>query len=221
MSRLWHVLLEGQRKEHDPFDEYIELLLHFLWTSCFTIVWPLGSVFALINQLLELRFDTLKMLVARRRRFPTTRNMSLVWVPCCARIICHVSIVTNVVLLLLPYQQYQMWIEQTRELEPQPFLVNGTWQKVLAAFCALWLTFVGVRQIAVIVARLGFMAPPCKWLTADACHHEGEAEEEPLPSPTRSPSVVSFRSGAAQQVHVVLSPGQKCVDFDNRMVESI
>lgn len=43
-SRLWSVLLEGQRKEHEPFDEYIMLMLHFLWAACFAIVWPLGTV---------------------------------------------------------------------------------------------------------------------------------------------------------------------------------
>jgi len=106
LRRLQAVLLEGDRREHTPFDEYIELLLHFLWTSCFAIVWPLGTVFAMVNQLLEFRFDTAKILAVRRRRFPSTRHMSVAWVPHCGRIVSHVSIVVNVALLLLPYRQF-------------------------------------------------------------------------------------------------------------------
>merc|ERR1711971_1348288 len=54
--RLWSALQEGYRKEHEPFNEYLELLLHMLWTSSFAIVWPLGCVWALMNLLLEYRF---------------------------------------------------------------------------------------------------------------------------------------------------------------------
>jgi len=35
---LYQALLEGERREHEPFNETLELLLHFLWTSCFATV---------------------------------------------------------------------------------------------------------------------------------------------------------------------------------------
>jgi len=151
-ARMQDVLLEGARREYQPFDEYIELLLHFLWTSCFAIVWPLGILMAFANQFLELRFDCVKLLATRRRRFPSTRHMSVVWVPRCALIVCHISIVVNVLLLLLPYRQLATWYPEhcagdltisTTSLG----LSACTLPKIAAAFGVTWLGFLVLRMI--------------------------------------------------------------------------
>ncbi|CAJ1393321.1 unnamed protein product [Effrenium voratum] len=96
-------LREAQRRVFEPFEEYVELLLHFLWVSCFLVVYPLGGVLALGFQALELRCDTLKLLAARRQPFPRHARLAQVWVPVCAKQIVHISIVMNVLVLLLPY----------------------------------------------------------------------------------------------------------------------
>eukprot|EP00929_Paragymnodinium_shiwhaense_P091724 TRINITY_DN51630_c0_g2_i1.p1 TRINITY_DN51630_c0_g2~~TRINITY_DN51630_c0_g2_i1.p1 ORF type:complete len:1194 (-),score=224.41 TRINITY_DN51630_c0_g2_i1:191-3772(-) len=114
--RLWSALQEGYRKEHEPFNEYLELLLHMLWTSSFAIVWPMGCVFALMNMLLEYRFDCLKLLYVRRRQFPNTRHMSVAWVPVCAEIVCHVAIVVNVALVLIPYRLLKGHDDHTQDM---------------------------------------------------------------------------------------------------------
>ena len=75
----------------------MELLLHFMWTSCFVAVYPLGGVLAFANQeslrnkkelsvfeALELRFDVLKLLVARRRPWPRPAGAEKEWLPRCA-----------------------------------------------------------------------------------------------------------------------------------------
>merc|ERR1712107_802376 len=45
-----------------------------------------------------------KLLSVRRRRFPSTRFMSVIWVPRFLEVVCHVGIIINVGLLLLPYR---------------------------------------------------------------------------------------------------------------------
>lgn len=154
--QLWSALQEGERKEHEPFDEYIELLLHFLWTSCFAIVWPLGTVFALINQLLEYRFDCVKLLAVRRRRFPSTRHMSVAWVPLCAKIVCHVSILVNISLLLMPYRQMLVWSPDSCSEETEhgnALFTACRLPQILGAFGVTWMFFMVVRFLATTLAR--------------------------------------------------------------------
>jgi len=169
-SRLHSALLEGERREHEPFDEYLELLLHFLWTSCFAIVWPLGCVFSLLNQILEYRFDCMKLLAVRRRRFPGARHMSVAWVPRFAKMVCHISIVVNVALLLLPYRQLLVWAPgscgQTEDGNTS-FLVACQWPQIIAAFLVTWLCFLVIRLLGkALVKKLTwcFKACPCPCL---------------------------------------------------------
>lgn len=155
-TRLWSALLEGYRREHEPFDEYLEMLLHFLWTSCFAIVWPVGCVWALINQLLEYRFDCAKLLVVRRRRFPNTRHMSVAWVPFFTNIVCQVAIVVNVALLLLPYRILSGDLPEDMPLLDESirsFSLKQHGPRVLVAFVGLWLALVLFRRFAVVVCK--------------------------------------------------------------------
>jgi len=190
-SRLQDVLLEGDRREHQPFDEYIELLLHFLWISSFAIVWPLGCVFALINQFLEFRFDCAKLLIVRRRRFPCSRHMLVAWVPCFASIVCHISIVVNVLLLLLPYRQLLLWYPEGCQAEwsaprlgadataaPESGWIGCTVQKIGVAFIATWVVFMVVRLLAMRLLNeiLGCVGTNCqgfRWRSA-ARRSDGE-----------------------------------------------
>lgn len=96
-------LREGQRRPFDPLKESVELLMHFLWVSCFVAVYPLGGILAFANQALELRFDALKLLAARRRPWPRPASAEKEWVPSCAKWIVHIAIVMNVLVLLLPF----------------------------------------------------------------------------------------------------------------------
>jgi len=113
-----------------------------------------------MNQLLSLRFNSLKMLHVKGRRFPNSCDMCDVWVPLCSQIICYVSIAVNIVLALIPYQQYQMWIGPgPGDEQYQPFLAQGTWQKLLTAFVVLSLMFALVRHATVAAARLAASRP--------------------------------------------------------------
>ena len=46
----------------EPFYEYLELYLNFCWVVFFSVVFPLGPVFALVNNCLELRSDMYKVM---------------------------------------------------------------------------------------------------------------------------------------------------------------
>lgn len=102
-AEVQRALREGQRRPFDPLKESVELLMHFLWVSCFVAVYPLGGILAFANQALELRFDALKLLAARRRPWPRPASAEKEWVPSCAKWIVHIAIVMNVLVLLLPF----------------------------------------------------------------------------------------------------------------------
>lgn len=161
-ARLWRVLLEGQRREFDPFNEYIEVLLHFLWTACFAIVWPMGCAFALLNQFLEYRFDGLKLLSVRRRRFPSTRHMSVAWVPRFARVVCHIGIFVNVAILMLPYRIASHLSAGSEAVENMeliaPILSRAEWPRISIMFLMLWAFLVSLRAT-------------CSWLVRKAVVH--------------------------------------------------
>jgi len=194
-AKLSAVLLEGERKEHEPFDEYIELLLHFLWTSCFAIVWPLGCAFSIMNQLLELRFDCIKLLAVRRRRFPSTRHMSVAWVPRFAQIICHIGIVVNVALLMMPYRQLLIWspgsCASTKDGRAAFLTHCANWQ-IASAFMGTWACFLVILLIAQRVFRriAKHMTPSSR-----VSRPSPPLPRTPSPrSPTRKLNSLEFRS---------------------------
>jgi len=193
-ARLCAVLLEGERREHEPFDEYIELLLHFLWTSCFAIVWPLGCVFSLLNQILEFRFDCVKLLAVRRRRFPSTRHMSVAWVPRFARIICHISILVNIALLLMSYRQLLIWSPGSCQRIKDghvSFLTACKRVQIVGAFLGTWACFLVVHFLAKCV--LGWFArrpSPCctRWTPGDSRIAKAAVESPASRRSSRSPA---------------------------------
>lgn len=137
-------LLEGQRREYEPFDEYIELLLHFLWLLCFGFIWPFGCICALMNQFLEYRFDCMKLLCVRRRRIPSTRHMSVVWVPSASWIICHVGIIVNAALVTFPYRLPSHIFPV--DCMPRTETV-ANWPISLATFALIWILLLVLRWL--------------------------------------------------------------------------
>lgn len=183
-KRLWRALLEGQRREFDPFNEYIEVLLHFLWISCFAIVWPLGCAFALLNQLLEYRFDALKLLSVRRRRFPSTRHMSVAWVPKFALFICHIGIFVNVAILMLPYRLASHLggskevLERIEDIEP--ILSSSEWPMIFLLFIFLWAFLVTLRAVCIWLVKrtLPYLLQTRSFTRRrTSLHHDREAED--------------------------------------------
>lgn len=160
---------QGRRRPFDPFEEYVELLLHFLWVSCFMVVWPLGGLLAFANQVLELRCDTLKLLAARRRPFPSERHLSKVWVPLFAKRVVHIAIVMNVLVLLLPFGQAA---DACDGVLNDSSCVLPTLSAAAIAIPSLELYWVAVRLLLKVWARRNPSLPPIQ---------EEEEEEDELP----------------------------------------
>lgn len=56
--------------EYSVFDDYSEMIMQFGYVAVWSTIWPLAPLMALINNILELKSDTLKIAVHRRRLVP-------------------------------------------------------------------------------------------------------------------------------------------------------
>ena len=53
--------------EHGLFFEYLELVIQYGFITIFVVALPLAPLFALINNITEIRIDAYKFVVARKR----------------------------------------------------------------------------------------------------------------------------------------------------------
>uniref|UniRef100_A0A4W4E5L8 Anoctamin n=1 Tax=Electrophorus electricus TaxID=8005 RepID=A0A4W4E5L8_ELEEL len=63
------------------FNEYLEMVIQFSFTTIFVAAFPLAPLFALINNIFEIRLDAIKMLRLGRRIVPNKANDIGVWTP--------------------------------------------------------------------------------------------------------------------------------------------
>uniref|UniRef100_A0AC35U6X5 Anoctamin n=1 Tax=Rhabditophanes sp. KR3021 TaxID=114890 RepID=A0AC35U6X5_9BILA len=61
------------------FDEYLEMVIQFGFVTLFVTAFPLAPLFALINNVLEIRMDALKFLSANRRPVPSQSKNIGIW----------------------------------------------------------------------------------------------------------------------------------------------
>uniref|UniRef100_A0AC35F864 Anoctamin n=1 Tax=Panagrolaimus sp. PS1159 TaxID=55785 RepID=A0AC35F864_9BILA len=61
------------------FDEYLEMVLQFGFVTLFVAALPLAPLFALINNILEIRLDAYKMLVTTRKPIPAHAKNIGIW----------------------------------------------------------------------------------------------------------------------------------------------
>lgn len=80
------------------FDDYLELFLHFGYISLFSCVYPLASIWAFINNILETRTDGYKFVAIHQRPFPQVASNIGVW-QIAFEMMGIVAILTNVSLI--------------------------------------------------------------------------------------------------------------------------
>lgn len=124
---------QGMRREFCVLDEYLEQLLHFTFFTFFGMVWPLGCTFALMNYLLEFRFDILKLGYVRRRALPKPHQSLRRLIKTCTRIIAYLSIFVQAALLLTSLQILQVWIPSRYDGKT----ILQQWEESLLAFFLL------------------------------------------------------------------------------------
>lgn len=111
-SEIEGVLHEGLRKEFAVADEYLEVMLHFTYFSFFGLVWPLGCLFALVNVLLEYRFDVAKLGHVRRRPMPKQDKNLRKLLKAFAMIVSTVALPFNVLMMLIPFEVLVIWFPE-------------------------------------------------------------------------------------------------------------
>ena len=76
------------------FDEYLEMVIQFGFVTLFVVAFPLGPLFALLNNLLEIRIDAFKALTQLRRPLPRPAKDIGVWLPILT-FIAKLAVITN------------------------------------------------------------------------------------------------------------------------------
>ncbi|XP_015256565.1 PREDICTED: anoctamin-9-like [Cyprinodon variegatus] len=61
------------------FNEFLEMVIQFSFTTIFVAAFPLAPLFALINNVIEIRLDAIKMVTLERRMFPKKTNDIGIW----------------------------------------------------------------------------------------------------------------------------------------------
>ncbi|XP_061465885.1 anoctamin-9 isoform X2 [Rhineura floridana] len=61
------------------FDEYMEMMIQYSFTTIFVAAFPLAPLLALINNLIEIRLDAFKMVRLQRRMVPSKANDIGIW----------------------------------------------------------------------------------------------------------------------------------------------
>ncbi|KAK5619488.1 hypothetical protein CRENBAI_013873 [Crenichthys baileyi] len=62
------------------FNEFLEMVIQFSFTTIFVAAFPLAPLFALINNVIEIRLDAIKMVTLHRRMVPKKTNNIGVWI---------------------------------------------------------------------------------------------------------------------------------------------
>ncbi|KAM4733785.1 anoctamin-9 [Anableps anableps] len=62
------------------FNEFLEMVIQFSFTTIFVAAFPLAPLFALINNVIEIRLDAIKMVTLERRMVPKKTNNIGVWI---------------------------------------------------------------------------------------------------------------------------------------------
>jgi len=98
----------GSDFEDGLFDDFLELAVQFGMVTMFASAYPLVSTFALLNNLVEIRSDSLKLLVTMRRPAPRQAASIGAWLSIFQNL-GVVAIVTNCALLVCLYDDAGRW----------------------------------------------------------------------------------------------------------------
>eukprot|EP00741_Cyanophora_paradoxa_P021732 tig00000241_g20975.t1 len=100
-----------------PFDDYCELVIQFGFISIFAAAFPLAPLFALINNLVEIRSDAYKILTSYRRpEFLGAQGIGT-W-KAIMEIVSVVSVVTNMMILCFTSTFLDRWVERNEFKHP-------------------------------------------------------------------------------------------------------
>lgn len=76
------------------FDEYLEMVIQFGFITLFVVAFPLGPLFAFLNNIIEIRIDAFKVLTQLQRPIPRPAKDIGIWLPI-LNIISKLGVITN------------------------------------------------------------------------------------------------------------------------------
>ena len=79
---VWNRLAECYGNDLDAqfiFDEYLEMVMQFGFITLFAAAFPLAPLFALLNNVMEIRLDAYKYVVTTRRPIPAQARDIGIW----------------------------------------------------------------------------------------------------------------------------------------------
>ncbi len=78
------------------FDEYLEMIIQFGLITMFAMAFPLGPLFAFLNNIFEIKIDSFKYLVQTKRPALTKSTGIGIWLPI-LNTISKFTVITNVI----------------------------------------------------------------------------------------------------------------------------
>uniref|UniRef100_A0A3B3U1S2 Anoctamin n=1 Tax=Poecilia latipinna TaxID=48699 RepID=A0A3B3U1S2_9TELE len=79
--RDWHTNYElTDVDSFSLFNEFLEMVIQFSFTTIFVAAFPLAPLFAFLNNVIEIRLDAIKMVTLERRMVPKKTNTIGVWI---------------------------------------------------------------------------------------------------------------------------------------------
>merc|ERR1712224_954513 len=77
--KMYEIVEQASREESQVFFEFTEIAMQFSWVVLFSVVFPLGPICALFNNIVELRSDVFKLCEVERRPIPRASNGIGTW----------------------------------------------------------------------------------------------------------------------------------------------
>lgn len=86
------------------FDEYLEMVIQYGFITLFVVAFPLGPLFALLNNVMEIRIDAFKVVTQYRRPLPKKAQDIGIWLPILSTI-SKLGVITNVIFTVFEPQK--------------------------------------------------------------------------------------------------------------------
>ena len=100
--------VECRMLKYDPVIDYTEMLIQFGYVSFFSMVFPLAPLFALLNNIIEIRIDVYKLLWCKQRPIARSASGIGVWLTV-LNIMSVIAVVTNCAHLAMASAEVQAW----------------------------------------------------------------------------------------------------------------
>lgn len=127
------------------FADFDELAIQYGFVTLFVVAFPLAPVFALLNNLLEVKVDSMKLVSVTRRPEPRGAYSIGTWYDIFSTI-SYISIVTNIIICIWYTDEIENWVDAN---EPSTSAVS----------VQVWATVIAEHFIILVKFAVGYFIP--------------------------------------------------------------